>query len=78
MQWQLFKSDAVPQNEVFLLVVGKDVFFARVDGKRIATRYSYTDVLNTMPRAYVEVFINNLAKQHIVPLWAPFNMPQRS
>lgn len=76
MQWQLFKSDTVPQNEVFLLVVGKDVFFARVNGKRIATRYSYTDVLNTMPRAYVEVFINNLAKQHIVPLWAPFNLPE--
>ena len=78
MQWQQFKSDTVPQDEVFLLAVGKDVFFARVNGKKLATRYSYADALDTMPRAYIEVFINNLAKQHIVPFWAPFKMPQWS
>ena len=78
MKWQLFKSDAVPQDEVFLLAVGKDVFFARVVGKKLATRYSYSDLLGTMPRAYIEVFINNLAKQNIVPLWTEFKTPKWS
>ena len=78
MQWQQFKLDTVPQDEVFLLAVGKDVFFARVNGKKLATRYSYADVLDTMPRAYIEVFINNLAKQNIVPLWTEFKTPSWS
>lgn len=76
MNWQRFKPDVVPQDEVFILNVGKEVFFARVNGKRIATRYSYTDALDTMPRAYIEVFINNLTKQGIVPFWAPFKLPE--
>ena len=76
MNWQRFKPDVVPQDEVFILNVGKEVFFARVNGKRIATRYSYADALDTMPRAYIEVFINNLTKQNIVPFWAPFKLPE--
>ena len=76
MNWQRFNPDVIPQDEVFILNVGKEVFFARVNGKRIATRYSYADALDTMPRAYIEVFINNLTKQNIVPFWAPFKLPE--
>ena len=78
MQWQRFKPDNAPQNEIFLLAVGNDVFFARVNGKRLATRYAYTDALETEPRSHIEVFMNNLCKRNIIPFWAPFQMPQWS
>ena len=77
MKWQFFNSNDVPQNKVFLLSIEDDVFFAKVTGKRIVTRYTYADAVECVSArgGYLECFINNLCRRGVTAKWAAFELP---
>ena len=82
MQWRRFEQGNVPENETFLLCVDKDIFFAKVVGNRIMTRFSYADAeeINEIGLekrgGYVEVFLSNLKKRNVFPMWAHLHKPE--
>lgn len=82
MQWRQFEQGNMPQNETFLLCLGDDVFFAKTAGKKIITKSCYSDIemikdIGLAARGGdVEVFLHNLAKRKVTPLWAHFHKPE--
>lgn len=82
MQWRRFEQGEVPQNQTFLLCIDKDIFFAKVSGDRIMMKFSYSDAeeVNEIGLAkrggYIEVFLSNLKKRKVTPMWAHLHKPE--
>ena len=81
MQWRNFEQGSMPENEVFMLAVGEQVFFAKIVNGRIVTKNGYTDAVNSdMTKPYagaeVSVFLNRNKANGITPVWAHFHAPQ--
>ena len=82
MQWRNFEQGDLPQNEVFLLCLGENVFFAKTKGSKIITKSCYADAVAIKENGIVArggdigVFLNNLAKQDIKPLLCHFHKPE--
>ena len=80
MEWRKFNQADVPQEKVFILEVGKDIFFAKVSGNRIITRNCYADADALSPQGIrsrggdINWFVENLkTHQNIDAYWAHFH-----
>ena len=82
MQWRMFDQANLPQEEVFLLCIDKDIFFAKVSGNRIVTKNSYNDCRDVSVHGIrsrggdIDWFLHNLANRKVVPVWTHFHMPE--
>ena len=84
MEWKVFHPAVIPQNEIFLLCLDQDIFWAKACRSKIVTRSAFSDIeaikdFGNNPRCGdISVFLHNLKKRRVTPLWCHFQKPEVS